>query len=406
MKKYGFSVTLAILWVVLLVAPVAAYPYEAGTAPGNSVSSHQVDSSSDGYVPAGTRTATAKAKATVNVNVYTTTPAPTPHYNRPRPRYTAPRPCAKRPAYHAPHHTHAAAPARPKAKPGKPFLTNKAGGSAFGVGVPNSTIAVTPNGVVVKVMKGIMSGKPGSEWQFATPGHTLPISRPIGSLLRFIVAVRNTDSSDLPTDGIFVRDDLASKLNCKAESGALFMGGMKIRDLSEDELTQLTSGVKIPVNQYVDTIPAKGTLGIRYDVRIAGGVGGSQDPTTIVPTDDNAGTGTKGPSWWSKIADSLKKFNWMWILYLILAFLLIWIARMLWQHFSRPRDNDDDDDDEPDRRDPDQPDPAATPTAERLVVELDDDDEPAVPVPPAPTEDEQPALTMEDMERAAHEGAE
>lgn len=393
MKKYGFSVILTILWVVLLVAPVAANRYEGGTVPGG-YSHHQENSTVDGYaIDPYDRTVSAKAEAKATVNVYQQAP-PAPHYNRPR-HHTAPRPRVKRPAYQAPRHTTYRAPVRPKAKPGKPFLTNKAGGSAFGVGVPNSTIAVTPNGVVVKVMKGIMSGRPGSEWQWAAPGRTLNINRPIGSLLRFIVAVRNTDSSDLPTDGIYVRDDLASKLNSKAESGALFIGATKIRDLTSEELTELTSGTKIPVKQYIDTIPAKGTLGIRYDVRIAGGTSESQDSQTIVPTnDDPSATGTSGPS--SKVVDGQKKFDRRWLLWPILIIVLIWIARILWQMLHRPRVNDDNDEPEPYGHSPIPPAaPAAppvapsTPPAPPLVVEVEDDE---------------PALTIEEMEEAARRG--
>lgn len=379
MKKVCFLVilvTMVALWVAILVAPVAAKSYEGGTVPGGY--SHQESSSSDGYVPApGGKTASAKAeaKATATVNFYQQAPPARRHYYRSH--YTAPkpRPSVKRTAYHAPTQRTHAAPAKSQAKPGKPFLTNKAGGSAFGVGIPNSTIAVTPNGVVVKVMKGIMSGRPGSEWQWAAPGRTLSINRPIGSLLRFIVAVRNTDSSELPTDGIYVRDDLASKLNSRAETGALFMGATKIRDLSADELTQLTSGVKIPVKQYVDVIPAKGTLGIRYDVRIAGGTGGSQDPEAIVPTDDNPGaTGVTGPSLWSKIADNLKKFDWRWLLLIPIIAILWWlIGRLLGDRSTN------DDDDEPAPPDPDDP-----PQRPRPVPLFPVDDPPAAPAGPTP----------------------
>lgn len=365
MKKYGFLVTLAILWVAILVAPVAANQVEAGVVPDDSVSRHQVSSSSDGYVPAAPSVRMSnEAKATVYV--YQQAP-PAPRYNRPR--RTAPKPCVKK-AYHAPHrHTNnAPKKARVALKPtGKPILTNKAGGSAFGSGILNSTIAVTSNGVVVKIMKGIMSGKPGSEWLWATPGHTLNINRPSGSLLRFIIAVRNTDSSDLPTDRIFVHDDLAFKLSSRPESGALFMGATKIRNLSADELTKLTSGVKISVKQYnIDTIPAKRTLGIRYDVRIVGGGSGSKDPQNMASTNDDPGsTGKADPSWWLKISS--------WIIGILLGVIFLLLLRWLLGMIRRSKRT---------RSKPYDSSPSPAPT---------------------PAEDE-PALTMEQMEEAARRG--
>lgn len=393
-RKVSFSVilvTMVTLWVTILVTPVAANPYEGGVVPGKSVSSHQVDSSSDGYaVDPYTRTASAKAEAKATVNVYQQSP-PAPRYHRPY--YTAPKPRAKRSVQappRRPRHTHTTTPARPKATPGKPFLTNKAEGSAFGAAILKSSIAVTPNGVVVKIMKGIMSGKPGSEWQFATPGHTLNINRPIGSLLRFIIAVRNTDSSDLPTDGIFVSDNLVSKQNSKAESGALFMGGTKIRELSADELTQLISGVKIPVGQYVDTIPAKGTLGIRYDVRIAGGAGGSKDPGNLPPTGDNLGSA--GPSWWSKIDWGNIAF-WAAIAFGCIVVLvgLIWLIRRVLGRANRRPAADDDDDDDLTRSRP-------------FDLGAERGTGPIGPVAEVVEEEDEPALTMEQVEEAARRG--
>jgi len=211
----------------------------------------------------------------------------------------------------------------------RPLLTNTANADAFGVKIPGAQIAVRGKGVCVSIAKGIMSGAPGSPWLWAQPGETLPIDKPIGSLLRFIIAVTNTDQSDLPTDGIFIRDDLGAEKSYRPVAGSLYVGGDKIRDLTADELTELVSGVKIPVSRYVDSIPAGATLGIVYDVR----KGGNTVPQTATTTTGGSGGGTvstaNNPSAMSGSPSSSKGSSaksWLWVILLIIL-IVLWRSR-------------------------------------------------------------------------------
>lgn len=183
----------------------------------------------------------------------------------------------------------------------KPDMTNTAGGETFGIEQAAAVVPINFSGVAVQIAKGILLGKPGDPWKWVLPGEKIPpVDRRIGALNRFCVVIENLDNYPMPTRYIMVKDELASTFPHVVEKAKLVIGMEKLRDLTELEKDELTSGRPFPLQKYIDIVPVGEAVGFVYDVR-ATGVSTGLSSQIVGTTDEEAATEIESEFKWAEI---------------------------------------------------------------------------------------------------------
>lgn len=155
------------------------------------------------------------------------------------------------------------------AQPEEPDTVNTGSGQAFGEDLPESVVEVKYDGVAVAVKKGYLEGAPGpnNPFRLLEEGQKVRITSQKGKLHRFILLAQNRDVFPMPTETVWMRDELACQAPHEVEYAGFFLGNQELKRLNDAEKKTLTSGTPFPLKRYLDRIPVGEVAAFIYDVR-------------------------------------------------------------------------------------------------------------------------------------------
>lgn len=169
-------------------------------------------------------------------------------------------------------------------------LSNTMGGKFFGINQPLSRVVGRKSGrAAIKKRKGyylISACAPGGSYTFAPESGEIDLGvYDTGDEFEFILQVFNPRYTDMSADQDITDVIEVENGRIVPGSGYVCYGSTKIRNLSDDELRQITSGNPFNLRRLVACIPARdasgpGAINIVYRVQSWGGDGGSEDVET------------------------------------------------------------------------------------------------------------------------------